>query len=206
MVASPKKASRRPTEQERRDGKSNRQRLWEALRAAPDGITPYRLHVECGVTPCATRDYLRSLERAGYLERLETQCETTGERLVRLLRRGSSEAPALTRDGKPSRQGVGVKAIWRALRIVGEASAIELSALASAAVPTAESTVTRYMAWLVQAGYVVVKRSGNSIRRYRLLAHRYSGPRPPVIQRSGSTARVYDANLDRIVWEREASQ
>lgn len=204
MQATRKKASCKPVHLELRDGKSNRQRLWESLRAAPDGITPYRLHVECNVTPCATRDYLRALERAGYLERLDTPCATTGERPVRLVRRGGSDAPALTRDGKPSRQGVGVKAIWRALRIVGEASAVELSALASAAVPTAESTVTRYMAWLVRAGYVVVKRSGNSIRRYRLLPHRYSGPRPPVVQRTGGTARVYDANLDRIVWEREA--
>lgn len=38
--------------------------------------------------------------------------------------------------------------------------------------------------------------------RYRFIAGRNSGPRPPQVQR---LKQVYDPNLDRVVWRHEAA-
>ncbi|MDF5874270.1 hypothetical protein P4112_24735 [Pseudomonas aeruginosa] len=114
-----------------------------------------------------------------------------------------AEAPAITKNGTPGTLGRGCENIWRALRILGEVSAEEAAASASAGGVTISAEGARvYLQGLNLAGYVT--RNGGTASnpaRYRLIPSRYTGPRHPVYQRS-NYAQVYDPNLGEIVWSK----
>ncbi|CDM42418.1 helix-turn-helix domain-containing protein [Ectopseudomonas oleovorans] len=190
---------RKPVHLEQRGGKSNRQRVWEAIRQQRSGLTCYDLARRARVTEATVRTYLQALINGGYLEAEPTDTPPSiGQtRPLRLIRDSGSEAPALKRDGTSCTQGLGTEAMWRALRILGETSAEELARYASAAVPTTTATAKSYLRFLALAGYVQVARRVGKPSRYRMVQARYSGPRPPMIQR---TKQVYDPNLGKVVW------
>lgn len=193
---------RKPIHLEQRGGKGNRQRIWEAIRAKRDGLTCYELARRAGVDDETVRSYLQSLINGGYLVHEDggpagRQNDYT-TRPMKLVQDCGSEAPALCRDGRPSTQGMGNEAMWRTLRIIGECGPKELAAYASASTPVALETAKRYLRWLAKAGYVqVIRRPGQRAHRYKLAPGRYTGPRPPMIQR---TRQVYDPNLAKVVW------
>ncbi|TWC35085.1 hypothetical protein FBY03_111133 [Pseudomonas sp. SJZ079] len=182
---------------EMQGGKSNRQRIWEAIRANAQGFTAYSVARQANTHDATVRSYLQSLVRAEYLQVVSG--ERFEEQTLRLLKDVGAEAPAVTRDGRPSTAGKGTEAMWRTLRILGELDAEQLAAQASIAAPTTLMTARSYLKWLNLAGYVQVVRKGKPGRpaRYRLAPGKYTGPRPPMIQRIG---QVFDPNLDAVVY------
>lgn len=190
-------AGRKAIHLEMRGGKNNRQRVWEAIRAAADSFTSYKVARKSNVDHATVRTYLQGLMKGGYVNVLSGG--RFEEQTFALANDVGAEAPAVTRDGKASTAGSGTEAMWRSLRILGELDAQELADQASIATPTTRSTAMRYLQWLVHAGYVQVVSKGapGKPARYRLIPQRYSGPRPPMIQRIG---QVFDPNLGKVVY------
>ncbi|MFI8744514.1 hypothetical protein ACIGKL_05085 [Pseudomonas sp. NPDC077186] len=182
---------------EMRGGKSNRQRVWEAIRSAAESFTSYKVSRQAKVDQATVRTYLHGLIKGGYVTVLSGG--RFEEQTFALANDVGAEAPAVTRDGQPSKAGAGTEAMWRTLRILGELDAEELAKQASIAAPTTRTTAQRYLQWLVHAGYVQIVSKGapGKPARYRLIPQRYSGPRPPMIQRVG---QVFDPNLGKVVY------
>ena len=186
-------------------GKTNRQRIWEAIRTKREGFTCYGLARAADVDDPTVRAYLEALLAGGYLEAGPFCGEAFADHPLRLVRDVGAEAPAICRDGRPNRQGLISEALWRSLRILGEATAQELADQASMVAPTTLHTVKSWLLWLKRAGYVQVVRTGRSYLPaiYRLAPGKYSGPRPPVIQH---ISQVYDPNLGKVVYRREPEE
>jgi len=190
-------SNRQPVHLEMKGGKSNRQRMWEAIRANAAGFTAYTVTHRASADETTVRSYLQSLLRGNYLEVIEGQ--RLSEQTLRLVNDCGAEAPAVTREGKPSTAGKGTEAMWRTLRILGELDADELAAQASIAVPTTRATAKAYLKWLARAGYVTLVSPSKPglLARYRLANGKNTGPRPPMIQRIG---QVFDPNLGQVVY------
>ncbi len=193
---------RKPIHLEMVGKKTNRQRIWEAIRKEPDGFTGYALARHAQVHDDAVRSYLQSLLRSGHVEVIagaELFCEQT----LRLIKDVGVEAPAITRQGEVSRQGQGGEAMWRTLRILGEVDARQLTDNASVAAPITLWTAKTFIKWLYRAGYLQLVEAGHRGRlaRYRLKPGMYTGPRPPMIQKGGA---VFDPNLGEVVYRHAA--
>jgi hypothetical protein len=177
--------------------KGNRQRIWEAIRADHKAFKAYDIARRSSVDDTTVRSYLQSLINGDYVQVL---CGTKfEEQTLHLVKDVGAEAPAVTRDGKPSTAGKGTEAMWRSLRILGELDADELAAQASIVVPTTSWTARSYLKWLKRAGYLVEVQASKPGKkaRYRLAPGKYTGPRPPMIQRVG---QVFDPNLGEVVF------
>jgi len=196
-------AGRKRIDLEMQGTKGNRQRIWEALRARRDSFTAYQVARNAQVDDDAVRSYLQSLIRGGWVEVIDGQ--RFEEQTLRLVKDNGAEAPAVTRRGAPSTAGMGTEAMWRTLRILGELNASELAEHASASVPVSLWSARSYLKWLKAAGYVLVVAPGKpgQKERYRLAPGRYTGPRPPMIQRIG---QVFDPNLGQVVYRREPEE
>ncbi len=177
--------------------KGNRQRIWEAIRVGAVGFRAYDISRRASVDDTTVRSYLQSLIKGEYIEVIDGA--KFEEQTLRLIKDIGAEAPAVTRDGKPSTAGKGTEAMWRSLRILGELDADELAAQASIVVPTTTWTARSYLKWLKRAGYVVEVQASKPGKkaRYRLAPGKYTGPRPPMIQRIG---QVFDPNLGEVVF------
>jgi hypothetical protein len=202
---------RRPAELELAGGKGSRQRAWEAIRKHAGAFTCYQIARKAKVDDETMVTYLQSLQHAGYLAGEDMAGKPVRTRKTwTLVKDNGIEAPRVTRDGKPVTQGMGTEAMWRAMRIIGEFSGAELAAHASASgVDVSERTAKSYIGALKSARYLVVVkeavsrggRRGAESARYRMAPGKYTGPRPPMIQRTKS---VYDPNLGKVVWAAEA--
>lgn len=201
---------RKPAQLEQKGGKSRRQRVWEAIRKLRDQFTVYQVARLSGVDDETALTYVRSLEYGEFLT-----CDTPKDAAIgstkrySLQRDNGVEAPRLTKDGKPVQQGMGTEAMWRSMRIAGDFTCRELVAHAHAAgISVSEDTANSYIRALKLAGYVEVLTAaktkgigkGKTMARYRLVTGRYTGPRPPMVQRTKS---IYDPNLGRVVWQQE---
>lgn len=185
---------------EMQGGKGNRQRIWEAIRANAKGFTAYEVARQARAHDTTVRSYLQALIRGEYLQVVSGA--RFEEQTLLLLKDIGAEAPAVTREGKPSTAGKGTEAMWRTLRILGELDADELAAQASIAVPTTRWTARSYLKWLNRAGYVhqVGTAKKGQLARYRLAPGKNTGPRPPMIQRIG---QVFDPNLGEVVFSQK---
>lgn len=149
------------------------------------------------------RDYFRSLAAAGFLQEAGTRWVPACRRHAQLYRlvKDSITAPRVRRDGTVITAGVGRRNMWRSARMLKEFTAAELAAFSSTpGVTVAPREAESYLTWLVKAGYVSVEsvgRRGRGVSRYRFNFDRYTGPRPPQVQRR---KQVFDANLGKVVW------
>lgn len=202
--------TRKPAELEMIGGKSKRQRIWEAIRARRDGFTLLDVACAADMDMATTRTYLQSLERGGFTVQSNETVRIGEEKQYRLIKDNGLEAPRLTKDGQPVTQGRAQEQMWRTMRIMGgDFNCQELAGLAS----TTEVEVTQvaaksYLKHLAHAGYVSVvakgkgRGAGGTLSRYRFNSARYTGPRPPMVQRTKS---IYDPNLGEVVWQEEVS-
>lgn len=195
-------AGRKPINLEMKGLKDNRQRMWEVIRAESGEFTVQHIAWAVDLDLETVRYYINGLKRAGYIDVVGTRRIPGSEKFLRLVKDCGAEAPAITRKGTPSRVGLGTEAMWRTLRILGEVTAEELAEQASASVPTTAKTAYSYLLWLQRAGYVAAIRSAKSgpkgrCTRYRLLPGKYTGPKPPMVQRNG---QLFDANLGEVVY------
>lgn len=189
---------RKPAHAQLIGGKTPRQRIWEAIRQLRR-FTPGMLR---GELPGAIRKdtittYLRCLEGGGYVARTPLD----GLPGYVLERDAGVEAPRLREDGTPVTAGLAQEQMWRTLRMLGgEHTPGQLAAHASTPeIEVTEAGARDYLAWLARAGYL--ERTGQGTRtKYRLVPARWSGPRPPMVQR---IKQVYDPNLNEVVWSRQ---
>lgn len=187
---------RKPAHLVMQDGKDNRQRVWDVLRAHPEGISGYTISRHTGITDETVKTYINCLRKGGYLARGEGIASRTE---FRLIRDTGAEAPQLRLDGTPSLQGRGTEAMWRTLRILDDLNASELAAYASPAARTSLATAKNYLKWLNWAGYLdlIAPSQPGRQARYRLARGMYTGPQAPMIQRC---AQLYDPNLGEVVF------
>lgn len=205
-----KRGRRKPAHMELVGGKGSRQRAWEAMRKHAGPFTCFQIARKAKADDETLFTYLISLQRAGFVD-----CERIEGKAIqkhaqwKIVRDNGVEAPRVTRDGKLVTQGLGTEAMWRSMRIIGEFNTTELAAHAEAAgVTVTKETAKAYIGALHGAGYLVRVAEaysrgfgkGNVQARYRLGPGKYTGPRPPMIQR---TKQVFDPNLGQIVWKEE---
>lgn len=198
-------------------GKGPRQSIWEAVRrmhaANPDEPFDYllvRAKIEPReqrnlISPSAVRDYLCSLQAAGYL-RCVVEAVPRGTLAKLLLAQDAGvEAPRVRRNGEPVTQGLAQEQMWRTLRMLsGDINAAELAAYASTPSIAVDIVAAKsYLFALDRAGYLdtIVEGKGTGkggvLTRWRLKRSRDTGPRPPMICRAKV---VYDPNEDRVVY------
>lgn len=192
--------ARKPIHLELAGGKSQRQRIWEAIRATAGkpfdqwDVTPG------GVPDDTARTYLHSLTLAGYLKIVQEGHAPRVRTQWKLLRDTGAEAPRVSKRGEFVEQGQGNEGMWVAMQALGSFTP-RLLAQASGA---KEMTVKSYCQALAKAAYLTVTRQGKGKGRggiqteYRLLKSRVLGPRPPMITRLKA---VYDPNIHKIVWQ-----
>ena len=199
-----------------------RDRIWAAIRAT----APLAFNVDDiarVVIAAAPKDaqvkrvpektissYLEALTRAGYLEATVTQAHRNGRGQIiqplasyKLLRDCGIEAPRLTKAGEPVTQGSGREALWRTMKILKNFTRTELARSAStASLTVSDRDAKHYLRYLEKAGYVVVQIASKpgTQARWRFVAARNTGPKPPMIQRA---LHVYDPNLGQAVWHPE---
>lgn len=149
------------------------------------------------------RDYVDGLFAAGYLGQDGTKPVRGNATTVYVLVRDVGvDAPRVRKDGTEVTQGRGREQMWLAMRILKEFSAHDLAISASTEeTPVAVSEAQSYVTFLHKAKYLALVRPHTpgkaGVARYRLLPSRYTGPRPPMIQR---VKQVYDPNLKKVVW------
>jgi hypothetical protein len=145
------------------------------------------------------RDYVAGLTAAGYLERRE-------DANYSLVRDCGIEAPRVRRDGTEIIRGKGREQMWLVMKVLDDFSALDLAVHASTEhVQVSEVDAKSYIHYLNKAGYLAVTQPGQPgnrpnngiVARYRLLPQKYTGPRPPMVQR---IKQVYDQNLQKVVW------
>lgn len=200
--------TRKPADLEMIGGKSKRQRMWEVIRARRNGFVMRDIAYAADVDMTTTRSYLQALERGGFIQQSNETVRICDEKQYRLLKDNGLEAPRLTRDGQPVIQGRAQEQMWRTMRILGgDFNYQELAGLASTTEVGVSPIAARdYLKHLAHAGYVVVvakgkgRGAGGVPNRYRFNRSRYTGPRPPMVQRTKS---IYDPNLGKVVWQEE---
>lgn len=192
------KQGRKPIEVERATGKSNRQRIWDAICKFPEGFTGYSIARKSGVHDTTVRSYIQALVNAGYLKRI-AGADHFLEQTLCLVKNTGVDAPSVTRKGDSSTAGIRNEAMWRTLRILGTVTARSLAENSSAKFDVSLWTARTYLKHLAKAGYVELISAGNGDRSayYRLIPIKYTGPKAPAIKRDGS---IFDANLGGIVY------
>lgn len=165
----------------------SREALWQSIRALRS-FTLAQVRAETRCSRGQVEEYLKALLAAGLIERVE------GERgRYCLVKDPGAVAPRLRRDGSEVTLGRGREQMWRAMRVLGSFSVRDLVVHATTEEhAVADSEAAHYCQFLAQAGYL--KRQGSG---YLFLRSRYSGPRPPMIQR---VKQVFDPNLGKVVW------
>lgn len=208
--------ARKPVHLTAANGKAQRpgrQGVWEAIRALGEfSVADLERYTR---TPQATiRTYVMGLERAGYIERIGQDASTSryaranqyqGLR-YRLVRDVGIEAPRVTRDGKPVTQGHAREQMWRTAKIIGEFDARDLAIHASTEEqPVQIEDARSYTRYLEKAGYLAVIHPGGPGRyvRYRFVPSRNTGPEAPQVQR---VKRVWDPNVEQVVWPRDGGR
>lgn len=202
--------SRLPVVTELAGGKSQRQRVWEAIRAlsASAYAEPYSFSADdlsrrSKVEMPIVREYLLCLTAGGYLSQDASRPDAPGaavKKSYRLTQDSGVEAPRLRRDGSPVQQGRGTEAMWAAITALEAFTHHMLAEIAQ----VKPSTAANYCGFLGRAGYLDLVLPGKGTGRGGVssiwccaVAHRYK-PRAPMITRLKS---VYDPNTHQIVWQ-----
>lgn len=187
---------RQPIHLEQRGGKSNRQRIWEAIRQHRSEFSLGQIASKVRVNYATAQTYFSALQKAGVITQLKADENQAFKEVMWCLEHDRGvEAPRLKRDGSESSAGLGTEAMWRTLRILGCVTAVELASHASVSVPTTKTTAQSYLRWLKKAGYV--HSDGGRPQRYQLIKSKVTGPRAPQIQRVG---QVYDPNTAAVAY------
>lgn len=177
-----------------------RDAIWAYVRSRGGEFTLNDVACQVRLHTSTIRDYLAGLTAAGYLRAERTQ---TGGRFAattyRLVRDCGIDAPKVRRDGTPCTMGRGREQMWNAMTVLRDFAPRDLAFAASTEeYPVSETDAKHYCRYLYRAGYLAMTRRSIPGRqaRYRLVPGRWTGPRPPQVQRH----QLYDPNLKRIVW------
>jgi hypothetical protein len=189
-------------------GQTPRQRIWAAIRKHDGEFGSYTIARRSNADDETVYTYLYSLEKAGFIECTNPSAPLATERKWKLARDNGIEAPRVDKSGKPVKMGLGNEAMWRTMRILKDFDCTELAGHASTEeVPIKIDAVKSYVKFLHRAGYLAQTAEANRATRgraraarFRMIPSKYTGPRPPMIQRTKS---VYDPNLGKVVWQED---
>lgn len=205
--------SRKPAILELAGGKSQRQRVWEAVRGLAgmnDGtFTTTDISRCCKVEIEPVREYLKGLAAAGYVQVINPEASRSGGRGVsnvfELTRDNGVEAPRVRRDGMPVTQGRGTEAMWAAMVELDQFNHWLIADFAQ----VKASTAATYLLALGKAGMLQVvtpgkgKGKGGIATVWVVGAEHRRKPRAPMITRLRA---VYDPNIHQIVWAEGADE
>lgn len=191
-------------------GKSQRQRVWEAIRglagAGNEGaFSADDLSRASKVEMQGVRDYVISLAAAGVLKMVGLDVGARRVKKVYVLARDNGvEAPRVRRDGSPVQYGQASQAMWAALTALDAFTGQMLAEIAK----VKPCTALNYSAALARAGYLEVVRPGKGAGVGSMAtvwrcarAHRQK-PLAPMVTRLKA---VYDPNVLAIVWQEGAA-
>lgn len=198
---------RKPVHLELAGGKSQRQRIWDMIRARPKNQERFsqRDVTPGGIADDTARDFLRALVKADIVRIVRPHDNRGTVTLYDLFDDRGAEVPRINKRGETVDQGQGNEAIWGAMQALGTFSYRLLAEMSGAT----EQTVKSYCLMLARAGYLQTDQPAKSTGRggtpakFRLLKSRINGPRPPMITRLKA---VYDPNIHQIVWQEGADE
>ena len=168
---------------------NGRDRVWTAMRELRE-FTVFDLLHRTSLSARSVEDYIKGYIASGHVMKVQS---IAGKSQYRLARDTGVETPRIRKNGQPVTQGYGREIMWRSMRTLKDFSIADLLAQGKVAgVLIAEREAKSYCDILARAGYLK-----SYDRRYQFIAVRYSGPRPPMVQR---LKQLYDPNLDQVVW------
>lgn len=146
------------------------------------------------------RDFIRKLERAGFIEWMNAEAELKryDQKIYKVVK-APRNLPPLTRDGQPGQQGRRQQNMWNTMRSAKTFTKRSLADFASVeGLRITELSAASYIKTLKAAGYLntVKEAAWRTPAVYRLDPRRNSGPNPPMILRS---SMVYDQNSGELV-------
>lgn len=190
-----------------------RQVIWGAIRKLRR-FTVSKIEDTTRIKETTIRTYVRGLERAGYVQKIDKVCERITHipgsfRAVvyELIKDCGVDAPRVTRNGSEVTQGRAREQMWRTMRVLRDFTWRDLAVQASTEEQAVDPSDARdYIKHLHAAGYLVCIRQakpGNkpgtgTPAQYRMLASKYTGPHAPQVQR---VKQVFDPNLGRVMWK-----
>nr|DAR83685.1 MAG TPA: FaeA-like protein [Caudoviricetes sp.] len=178
----------------------NRELIWSAIRQ----LKTFRvrdLEDKTRVHERTILSYLQVLTKAGILEKKKISIVGHGS-LTRaeytLIKDKGVNAPKFNRKGINIEDTIQSK-VWRAIRVTKKFSLKDLVATVSDEKTTpSASAIERYLISLKAAGYLSKKKND---KIYHLINN--TGPKAPQIQK---TKKIYDPNLQSIVWESHSDE
>ncbi|WP_246797795.1 hypothetical protein [Burkholderia perseverans] len=193
---------------ELKGGRGSRQIVWEFIRAHADSFTVFDIEKATRLDLATIRTYVQWLGRGGFVAVTNDTRTSRQRKQYRLVRNVGIEAPRIDKAGKLLAP-TGQENMWRTMRIAKTFTAEELAARSTTdQTSVSVASARNYITDLARADYLLVVDPGHPYRlgvgakqaRYRLATSKYTGPRPPMIQRTKS---LYDPNLGKIVWQEE---
>lgn len=188
---------RRPIEQEIRGLQTPRERIWAAIRGLKKGFTHMSVQDACNplVPLTCVEDYFKDLEKARYIKRTAAGRVTRGSQRVAdeyELVKDQFEAPRLS-DGKPVTQGLGVLAMWRAIKVLQKGFDYQdvAKAASQGSFQVKPQAAKTYVNLLARAGYFRVLQAAKPGTPARYALVRNTGPHAPAITRRKC---VFDRN------------
>lgn len=177
---------------------NGREAIWTAIRELKT-FTAQDLSRKSGETVDASRDYVRGLCAAGFVEPAG-HSGAFKRASFNLVKDPGLDAPRVRRDGtivpEPGRDRM-----WRSMRILKDFSIKDLVATASLQeAPIAEGEAAFYCLCLARAGFLYEIQPN---KRFRFLPSQYTGPRSPMVRR---VREVVDANTGEVKWSGDARE
>ena len=195
---------------------THRDAIWAAIRDLRE-FSVSEIEDKTRVSHGSIKTIILGLTKAGYLKRTEHHHRAkVDNRFVanrwQLINDVGVDVPRVTRDGKRITRGLAREYMWRAMHILRDFSTRDLAAQAStddAIIKHADAK--NYIKYLHKAGYLIIvmpakpgnKPGTDTQARYRMPASCYTGPRPPMIQR---TKHVFDPNTGEVVWPKQGDE
>jgi hypothetical protein len=177
---------------ERKGDKADR--LWRALRAAPDGLTYAEMTARARISLSGARANVAGWLRAGFLEKAQQAHQKPAT--YRVTGTAPTDTPRLSRDGSTRTETPPRQRLWQSMRMLGEFQVSELMLVAR----SSRSAAYNFIISLQRAGFVRMSRTygwkSNRQARYRLV--RRSGPKAPFVTRCTATGtrRLHDPNTN----------
>ncbi|WP_293933993.1 hypothetical protein [Iodobacter sp.] len=181
--------------------RSNKQKIWESIRARRQDFSIFLIHSDTLVESTHISHYMDALHKGGFIQQAYEPANQREGLHYKLIKDVGIECPQLHRDGSIMvSYHHADKILWRTINILREFSIKSL--IAHANTPLCElgySKTRRYLQHLEVADYLGRRKRGKEAVFF-LKPGKYTGPRPPVI---GRKSFVFDPNLDQIVWQEE---
>lgn len=174
------------------NGHDSREAMWKVIRKLRI-FSVTQIYMETTLNISSVREYLTGLSKGGFIKKMSGG----GYELIKDV---GVDAPRVRKDGTTVTQGQGRINMWRTMRILKRFSARELAIAATTeSCEVKESSARDYIRHLHLAGYLRHLAEG----KYLFLDVRYTGPKPPMIQR---VKRVFDQNLKKVMWSEDGGR